>query len=114
MSEWDYLPTPYQSLIQQQEKHLLLTILSLICLIQNQQICPIEIFKILNIKSKGQDLSKKKDIIKEIIDKQIKKRGVINLVKQLLSYEELKTSKKRDELVKIITDYVRGNGTENL
>jgi hypothetical protein len=47
MSEWDYLPTPYEDLVLSEEKHSILLILSLACLIEGKTIQPFEIFELV-------------------------------------------------------------------
>lgn len=40
MSEWDYLPTPYETLVENETKHTLLLVMSIGCLMENQVISP--------------------------------------------------------------------------
>lgn len=44
MSEWDYLPTPYETLVESESKHSLLTFMSLACLLENKILTPSDIF----------------------------------------------------------------------
>lgn len=44
MSEWDYEPTPYESLVSNESKHSLLTFMSLVCLLENKKLSPSDIF----------------------------------------------------------------------
>lgn len=44
MSEWDYLPTPYESLVESECKNTLLTFISFCCLVEGKVISPSDLF----------------------------------------------------------------------
>ena len=46
MSEWDYLPTPYETLVESETKHSLLIVMSIGCLLEGRVIHPIDVFEI--------------------------------------------------------------------
>ena len=46
MSEWDYLPTPYETLVENETKHSLLIMMSIGCLLEGKVIHPIDVFEI--------------------------------------------------------------------
>lgn len=106
MSEWDYLPTPYESLVQDQQKQSILLLLSLACLSQGTVIQPFQIFQIV----------KRNPFISELLEKQIQKRGVLGLMRTLLQYDDVRSEKKRNKIIGLINSYqnAKRNRTKNL
>ena len=56
MSEWDYLPTPYETLVESETKHSLLILMSIGCLLEGKVIHPIDVFEIAKNNSNFNDL----------------------------------------------------------
>ena len=104
MSEWDYLPTPYETLVENETKHTLLLVMSIGCLIEGQVISPSEMFVIAK-SNKSYD---------ELLRKEIQRNGLIELIRTMLQYEDLRSQRKRDYLIQLIKDYAKRNGTEDL
>ena len=106
MSEWDYLPTPYESLVQDEENNLMLILLSICCISQNRVLKPFEIFELYG----------SNELITDLLDRFIDKIGFQDFLRTLLQYEEIKSEKKRNEVLKIINRYqnVKRTRTKNL
>ena len=104
MSEWDYLPTPYETLVESETKHSLLIMMSIGCLLEGKVIHPIDVFEIAKNNSNFNDL----------LNREVKSEGIVELIRTLLQYEELRSQKKRDSLIEIIREYAKRNGTKDL
>lgn len=104
MSEWDYLPTPYETLVESETKHSLLIMMSIGCLLEGKVIHPIDVFEIAKNNSNFNDL----------LNREVKREGIVELIRTLLQYEELRSQKKRDRLIEIIREYAKRNGTKDL
>lgn len=104
MSEWDYLPTPYETLVENETKHTLLLVMSIGCLMENQVISPSDMFVI----------AKSNKYYDELLKKEIERVGLIETIRTMLQYEDLRSNKKREYLVQVIKDYAKRNGTKNL
>ena len=104
MSEWDYLPTPYETLVENQTKHTLLLVMSIGCLMENQVISPSEMFVI----------AKSNKYYDELLKQEIERVGLIETIRTMLQYEDLRSNKKREYLIQLIKDYAKRNGTKNL
>ena len=104
MSEWDYLPTPYETLVESETKHSLLIVMSIGCLLEGKVIHPIEVFEIAE---KNSDYNK-------LLNREVQSDGILEMIRTLLQYEDLRSQKKRDRLIQIIKDYARRNGTKDL
>lgn len=95
MSEWDYLPTPYESLVMCEEEHTILLLLSLACMSEGSVIQPFDIFQII----------KNNKPISILVEKQIEKRGILGLMKTLLQYDDVRSEKKRSKIIGLINSY---------
>lgn len=104
MSEWDYLPTPYETLVESETKHSLLIMMSIGCLLEGKVIHPIDVFEIAKNNSNFNDL----------LNREVESEGIVELIRTLLQYEELRSQKKRDRLIEIIREYAKRNGTKDL
>ena len=104
MSEWDYLPTPYETLVESETKHSLLIMMSIGCLLEGKVIHPIDVFEIAKNNSNFNDL----------LNREVESDGIVELIRTLLQYEELRSQKKRDRLIEIIREYAKRNGTKDL
>jgi hypothetical protein len=106
MSEWDYLPTPYENLVSSEEKHSILLLLSLACLSQGKVVQPFEIF----------ELVENNELIANLIEKEVEKVGVLGLMRTLLQYEDVRSEKKRDKIIGLINSYqnAKRNRTKDL
>ena len=104
MSEWDYLPTPYETLVESETKHSLLIVMSIGCLLEGKVIHPIEVFEIAE---KNSDYNK-------LLNREVQRDGILEILRTLLQYEDLRSQKKRDRLIQIIKDYAKRNGTKDL
>lgn len=104
MSEWDYLPTPYETLVENETKHSLLIIMSIGCLLEGKVIHPIDVFEIAKNNSNFNDL----------LNREVKSEGIVELMRTLLQYEELRSQKKRDRLIEVLKEYVERNRTKDL
>lgn len=104
MSEWDYLPTPYETLVENETKHTLLLVMAIGCLMENQVISPSEMFVI----------AKSNKYYDELLKQEIERVGLIEMIRTMLQYEDLRSNKKREYLIQLIKDYAKRNGTKNL
>lgn len=104
MSEWDYLPTPYETLVESETKHSLLIMMSIGCLLEGKVIHPIDVF----------DIAKNNSNFNDLLNREVKSEGIVELIRTLLQYEELRSQKKRDRLIEIIREYAKRNGTKDL
>ena len=104
MSEWDYLPTPYETLVENETKHSLLIMMSIGCLLEGKVIHPIDVFEIAKNNSNFNDL----------LNREVESEGIVEVIRTLLQYEELRSQKKRDRLIEIIREYAKRNGTKDL
>ena len=104
MSEWDYLPTPYETLVENETKHTLLLVMSIGCLMENQVISPSEMFVI----------AKSNKYYDELLKQEIERAGLIETIRTMLQYEDLRSNKKKEYLIQLIKDYAKRNGTKNL
>lgn len=104
MSEWDYLPTPYETLVESETKHSLLIMMSIGCLLEGKVIHPIDVFEI----------AKNNSNFNILLNREVKSEGIVELIRTLLQYEELRSQKKRDRLIEIIQEYAKRNGTKDL
>jgi hypothetical protein len=104
MSEWDNLPTPYETLVENETKHTLLLVMSIGCLMENQVITPSEMFVI----------AKSNKYYDELLKQEIERVGLIETIRTMLQYEDLRSNKKREYLIQLIKDYAKRNGTKNL
>lgn len=104
MSEWDYLPTPYETLVENETKHSLLILMSIGCLLEGKVIHPIDVFEIAKNNSNF-------DIL---LNREVESEGIVELMRTLLQYEELRSQKKRERLIEIIREYAKRNGTKDL
>ena len=104
MSEWDYLPTPYETLVESETKHSLLIVMSIGCLLEGKVIHPIDVFEIAKNNSNFNDL----------LNSEVKSDGIVEMMRALLQYEDLRSQKKRERLIEIIKNYAKRNGTKNL
>ena len=95
MSEWDYLPTPYESLVSSEEEHSILLLLSLACLSEGMVVQPFEIFEIV----------KNNALISHLLEKEIEKRGTLGLMRTLLQYDDVRGEKKRLKIISLINSY---------
>lgn len=104
MSEWDYLPTPYETLVESETKHSLLIVMSIGCLLEGKVIHPIEVFEI----------AEKNSEYNKLLNREVQRDGILEIIRTLLQYEDLRSQKKRDRLIQIIRDYAKRNGTKDL
>ena len=104
MSEWDYLPTPYETLIESECKNTILTFFSLCCLIEGKVISPSDLFIMC-----GED-EHYNEAFKEII----KRTSIKEVLRTILQYEDIRSQSKRDRVTEIVKHYVKRNGKENL
>lgn len=104
MSEWDYLPTPYETLVENETKHSLLILMSIGCLLEGKVIHPIDVFEIAKNNSNF-------DIL---LNREVESDGIVEMMRALLQYEDLRSQKKRDRLIEIIKNYAKRNGTKDL
>lgn len=104
MSEWDYEPTPYETLVSNESKHSLLTFMSLVCLLENKKLSPSDIFILTSE-------TEKYECGLEFI---LNKTSIYDALRTILQYEELRSQKKRDKLIEIIRKYANRHRTEDL
>ena len=104
MSEWDYLPTPYESLVKNEQLHSLLMIMSLGCMISCKVISPIDLFLVAQ-----QNVE-----FKEILNRELEKKSLQDFLKTLLQFEDLRSQKKRERIKELIGEYVRRSRTKNI
>ena len=104
MSEWDYLPTPYESLVESECKNTLLTFISFCCLVDGKVISPSDLFIMC-----GEDKHYEKAF--NVI---IKRTSIREILRTILQYEDVRSISKRDKIIEIVKKYVKRNGKENL
>ena len=104
MSEWDYLPTPYENLVESETKHSLLIVMSIGCLLEGRVIHPIDVFEI----------AEKNSDFNILLNREVESDGIVEMMRALLQYEDLRSQKKRDRLIEIIKNYAKRNGTKDL
>ena len=104
MSEWDYLPTPYETLVESETKHSLLIVMSIGCLLEGRVIHPIDVF----------ELAEKNSDFNILLNREVESDGIVEMMRALLQYEDLRSQKKRDRLIEIIKNYAKRNGTKDL
>ena len=104
MSEWDYLPTPYESLVEDQKMNSLLIVMSLGCLIEGKAIRPIEMFTLCETNSQ----------YLEVINRELAKTSFVDVLRTMLQYQDLRGEKKREKIIEIIRRYVRRSGTKDI
>ena len=71
---------------------------------ENQVISPSEMFVI----------AKSNKYYDELLKKEIERVGLIETIRTMLQYEDLRSNKKREYLIQLIKDYAKRNGTKNL
>jgi hypothetical protein len=81
MSEWDYLPTPYESLVESESKHSILTFMSLVCLFENELLSPSDILVL------SSERNEYKTGLKYILDR----TSMEEMLRTMLQYEDLRS-----------------------
>ena len=76
MSEWDYLPTPYETLIESETKHSLLIMMSIGCLLEGKVIHPIDVFEI----------AEKNSDFNILLNSEVNSVGIVETISALLQY----------------------------
>lgn len=104
MSEWDYLPTPYESLVENQKMNSLLIVMSLGCLIEGKAIRPIEMFTLGEANSEYQ----------EVLNRELAKTSFIDTLRTMLQFQDLRGEKKREKIIEIIRRHDRRSRTKNI
>ena len=104
MSEWDYLPTPYESLVESECKNTLLTFISFCCLVEGKVISPSDLF-IMCGENEQYDQS---------FQKIINRTSITQVLRNMLQFEDIRSQKKRDKIVQIVKSYVDRHGKENI
>ena len=104
MSEWDYLPSPYETLVENETKHSLLIVMSIGCLLEGKIIHPIDVFEI----------AEKNSDFNILLNSEVNSVGIVETIGALLQYEDLRSQKKRERLIEIIKKYAKRNGTKDL
>ena len=104
MSEWDYLPTPYESLVEDQKMNSLLAVMSLGCMIHGGVIRPIEMFTLCERNSQ----------YLEVINRELAKTSFVDVLRTMLQYQDLRGEKKREKIIEIIRRHVRRSRTKDI
>lgn len=104
MSEWDYLPTPYEKIVEDQRMNSLLIVMSLGCMIRGEVIRPIEMFTLCDTNAE----------YREVLNSEIAKTSFIGVLRTMLQYQDLRGDKKREKVIEIISRHVRRNRTKDL
>ena len=104
MSEWDYEPTPYETLVSNENKHSLLTFMSLVCLVENKRLTPSDIF-ILTSETEKYEWG---------LEFIINKTSLYDALRTMLQYEDLKSEKQRARVIRSLSKYANRNRTEDL
>ena len=76
MSEWDYLPTPYETLVESENKHSLLIMMSIGCLLEGKVIHPIDVFEI----------AEKNSDFNILLNSEVNSVGIVETISALLQY----------------------------
>lgn len=104
MSEWDYLPTPYETLVESESKHSLLTFMSLACLLENKILTPSDIFI----------LTAEEDKYEWGLEFILNKTSLRDALRTMLQYEDLRSEKKRERVIKDLSKYAKRTRTKDL
>lgn len=104
MSEWDYEPTPYENLVENENKHSLLTFMSFVCLVENKLLSSSDIFI----------LTAQTDKYEWGLEFILNKTSLKDALRTMLQYEDLRSQKKRDRVIEVLRKYAKRTGTENL
>lgn len=104
MSEWDYEPTPYETLVSNESKHSLLTFMSLVCLIENKKLSPSDIF-ILTSETKKYEWG---------LEFILNKTSIYDALRTMLQYEDLRSEKRKEMVIKSLRKYANRHRTEDL
>lgn len=104
MSEWDYLPTPYEKLVEDQKLNSLLVVMSLGCLLVGKVIHPIEMIQLCNDNHE----------YGEILNRELNKISLIDGLRTMLQYEDLRSFRKRERVLEILRRHVGRSRTEDI
>ena len=104
MSEWDYLPTPYENAVKDESEKLLLIFMSFCCLVEGQLLQPSKIFIMCG----------EEDKYKMFLNEIISKTSLEDVVRTMIQYEDMRSHKKCDKLIEILKNYVRRVREEDL
>lgn len=100
MSEWDYLPTPYESMVKDEAEHTMLMFLSQCSLLAGRTLSPIEIIK-------NQEYH-------PALNELMERMTVTEFVRTMLQYEDTRGEEKRKRIIETIQDYVGRHRKENI
>ena len=78
--------------------------MSIGCLLEGKVIHPIDVFEI----------AEKNSDFNILLNREVESDGIVEMMRALLQYEDLRSQKKRDRLIEIIKKYAKRNGTKNL
>lgn len=95
MSEWDYLPTPYESLVESECKNTLLTFISFCCLVEGHILTPTQIFIMCS----------EEDKYKWFLNDIIEKTSLQEVLRTILQYEDIRSHKKQERIIETLKRY---------
>lgn len=100
MSEWDYLPTPYETMIEEEKEHTILMFLSQCSLMEGKVLTPLEII----------ENPKFRPAIEELINRMT----MTEFMRTMLKYENTRGHENKERIIKIIKGYVRRSRKKNI
>lgn len=104
MSEWDYLPTPYENAVHDESEKSLLTFMSFCCLVEGKLLKPSDIFIMCG----------EQDKYKWFLNDIINKTSLKDVVRTMLQYEDMRSHSKCDRFIGIMKDYVKRSREEDI
>lgn len=96
MSEWDYLPTPYECAIHDESEQSILTFMSFCCLVEGHILTPTQIFIMCG----------EEDKYKWFLNDIIEKTSLQEVLRTILQYEDIRSHKKQERLIETLKSYV--------
>lgn len=100
MSEWDYLPTPYESMVKDEAEHTMLMFLSQCSLLAGKTMTPIEI-----IENKEYH---------PVLNELMNRMTVTEFMRTMLQYEDTRGEEKKNKIIQTIQEYVRRYRKEDI
>lgn len=100
MSEWDYLPTPYESMVKDEAEHIMLMFLSQCSLLAGKTMTPIEIIE--------------NEEYHPALNELMNRMTVTEFMRTMLQYEDTRGEEKKNKIIQTIQEYVRRYRKENI
>ena len=92
MSEWDYIPSPYENTVYEEHDEIIKVIMSLTCLICGKKLSPIEIL----------GLWIDNDSFNFFLDELEQKTSLKEVLRTMLQWDDLRSYRKRDKVIELL------------